>query len=146
MCYAAIIHGAQGIVWYTYAPGDHVKNHGAASFPENWKIMSSLSMELNQLIPVFCERKAAVQPAVTVLSGPAADSLKFPSVSGLLKIHEGKSYYFTVNSANAPVTASFTIPGVSKGQVLFENRQVTLQNGKLTDQFEPFAVHVYEMQ
>ncbi|MBO4631400.1 MAG: hypothetical protein J5858_05710, partial [Lentisphaeria bacterium] len=57
MSFAAIITGAQGIVWYTYAPGDHKKNFGAASTPENWKIMSEVAQEINSLSPVLCERR-----------------------------------------------------------------------------------------
>ena len=146
MSYAAIIYGAQGITWYTYSAGDHTRNFGASQFPESWKVITTLTKELNAMIPVFCERKAAQQPEITILSGPEKDALNNPSIAGLLKIHDGKSYYMTVNSADAAVKASFAIPGVKAGKVLFENRDVELQDGKLTDTFAPYDVHIYELQ
>ena len=146
MTYAAIIHGSQGIVYYTYAPGDHVNNHGAASFPENWQTISSVTRELQSLIPVLCERKPQSQPTTTVLSGPQQDALGAPSISVLLKKHDGKSYLLSVNSSVHNVTASFHLPSHQKGNVLFENRTVVVKEGILTDIFAPYDVHIYELQ
>ena len=146
MSFAAIITGAQGIVWYTYAPGNHLKNFGAASTPENWKVMSDVAQEINSLSPVLCERREPVQPVVKILSGPATDDKGQVSVHGLLKKHNGKTYWMTVNSARKAVKASFKITGVKGGRVLKENRAVSLSNGILTDDFAPYAVHIYELQ
>ena len=146
MSFAAIITGAQGIVWYTYAPGNHLKNFGAASTPENWKVMSEVAQEINSLSPVLCERREPVQPVVKILSGPATDDKGQVSVHGLLKKHNGKTYWMTVNSARKAVKASFKITGVKGGRVLKENRAVSLSNGILTDDFAPYAVHIYELQ
>ena len=147
MAYAAIIYGSQGLTWYTYSAGDHKQYFGASQIPEKWQIMSKLTKELNQMHDVLCERKAAIQPEITIISGPAADTRNNPSIAGLLKIHNGKYYYLTVNSSADTVKAAFAIPGVKSGRVLFENdRKVTLRDGKLTDTFAPYDVHIYELQ
>ncbi|MEN6403345.1 MAG: hypothetical protein ABFD94_15505, partial [Armatimonadia bacterium] len=42
-----------------------------------------------------------------------------------------------------------TIPGLkgkAQAEVLFENRAVSLTDGKLTDNFAPYAVHVYRVK
>ena len=61
-----------------------------------------------------------------------------------MKVHEGKTYLFTVNSSPEPVKASFPLPNVNgAAEVLFEDRSVPVENGTLTDDFAGFAVHIY---
>lgn len=146
MTFAAVVSGAQGLVWYTYAPGDHENNFGAAASPENWAIMTEIAQEINLLAPVLCERTPDKQPEIEILSGPQKDDLGHSSIHGLLKIHNGKYYYLVVNSARSTVKASFSIPGVSSGIEEKTQRKISMTKGKFSDDFAPYAVHVYELQ
>ncbi|MCR5164695.1 MAG: hypothetical protein K6C40_11815 [Thermoguttaceae bacterium] len=148
MSWASIIHGANGITWYTYGgtvePEKKKFNYGVTTSPERWANISRLATRIRDLSPVLLERTGAQPAPAKILSGPEKDPLENDSISLLLKVHEGKSYLFTVNSSPEPVKASFTLPNASgAAEVLFEDRSVQVENGTLTDDFAGFAVHIY---
>ena len=51
MSYLCIIHGGNGITWYTY--GGFRNNHGVTSTPERWKNICTVATELKDLQDVF---------------------------------------------------------------------------------------------
>lgn len=129
--WAAIVHGAHGMTWYTYGGFDQKKpgcnNQGITSTPERWKTISELATELKKFSPVLIERSPRAQPVVEILAGPAKDPLdRGPSVTCLLKKHVGKDWLFAVNAAPEPVTAKITLPDGSSR----------------TEKFAPFGVLV----
>ena len=148
MTYAAIIQGATGVTWYTYGGFYDEKkkrsNDGITSTPERWKAITTLTKQLNALTPVLTEVKAEKQPVVKVIAGPAVDHLGYPSISCMMKIHNGESYIFAVNSAPVEVKAEFQLDGAVSGEVIDENRSVTFKEGKMSDTFAPNTVHIYK--
>ena len=129
--WAAIVHGAHGITWYTYGGFTNEKkgmrNEGITSTPERWRDISELATQISRLAPVLLERTPREQPAVTILEGPAKDPCgELPPVTCLLKRHRGKDFLFAVNAAPVPVVARFTLPG----------------GGVRTERFAPFGVLV----
>ena len=141
--FAAVIHGAHGVTWYTY--GGFGKNEGVTSTPERWRNICDLATRLSELSPVLVERTPP-QPAVpTVLAGPKADPLGAPSVTCLLKRHADKGYLLAVNAAAEPVSAKLSVPGAATVEVLYENRSCNVEDGHITDDFAPFAVHIYRL-
>ena len=149
MSFASIIHGANGITWYTYGgtiiPEKKKFNYGITTSEEIWRGMTNLATRLNRLAPVFVERTPKRQPKVAVLEGPLQDDCLNPSVTCLMKHHGGKTYVFAVNSACTRVKASFGLDGASalSAAVAWEDRVVRIDDGKFTDVFRPFDVHVY---
>ena len=141
MTFAAVIHGAHGVTWYTYGGFD--KNEGVTSTPERWRNICDLATRLSELSSVLAERTPPQPAAPVALAGPKADPLGAPSVTCLLKRHEGKSYLLAVNAAAEPVSAKLTVPGAERVEVLYENRACDVEDGCITDDFAPFAVHVY---
>ena len=99
MTYAAIVHGARGVTWYSYAgsadcaprewrrrhPDKAFKGRGVRNVPERWKEFCALVPELAAMQDDLSSRDAGVQPKVEVLEGPRLDRLGFASVSCLLK-------------------------------------------------------------
>lgn len=152
MSFAAIIHGANGITWYTYGgtivPEKKKFNYGITTSEEIWRGMTNLATRLNRLAPVFVERTPKRQPKVAVLEGPSQDDCLNPSVSCLMKHHGGKMYVFAVNSTCTRVKASFGLDGASasSASVAWEDRVIRIDDGKFTDVFRPFAVHVYQLK
>ena len=65
-----------------------------------------------------------------------------------MKHHGGKTYVFAVNSACTRVKASFGLDGASalSAAVAWEDRVVRIDDGKFTDVFRPFDVHVYQLK
>ena len=145
MSYLAIIHGAHGITWYTYG-GDDNANLGVTSSPERWNEICTVSRELSFLSNAITSRSAKAQPKATVLEGPQNDALGYPSISCLLKDNDGNKVLMTANSATEAIKASIPLNGFKTAAVLFESRTVTIDaDGRLNDDFEPFAVHVYQL-
>ena len=149
MAFASVIHGAHGLVWYTYGGFYSSKrqdfDEGITSTPERWWNMSELAGWLKELSPALVARTGKQPPSAEILEGPQKDPLgEGPSVTGLLKRDGGKAYFLTVNASMKPVKARFALSGVaSAGKVMREGRDIRLVKDALTDEFAPFAVHVY---
>ena len=147
--FAALVHGAHGITWYTYfgGPSKHGSgfNYGAVSTPERKSIMFELSRRIAELAPVLLERTPVEQPVPEVLNGVARDVYNRPSVTCLLKRHAGNAYLLAVNAVRTPVRVRIPISGVAPaGEVLWEGgRRVSFADGALEEDFGPQAVHVY---
>ena len=140
--FAAIVHGANGVTWYTYGGFD--KNEGVTSTPERWRDICDLAGRLALLSPVLVERTPAQPPAPAVTSGPKTDFHGNPSVTSLFKRHGGRGWMFAVNAAAEPVSARIVWPDDAESvKVLFEDRSVECVGGAFIDRFEPFAVHIY---
>ena len=141
MTYAAVIHGAHGVTWYTY--GGFKQNEGVTSTPERWRNICDLAGQLAELAPVLEERTPPQPPVPAVTSGPKADPFGGPSVTCLLKRHDGWNYLFAVNASTETVSAELPADGATTAEVLYEKRACAAQNGRFADSFTPFAVHIY---
>ncbi len=142
MSYLAIIHGANGITWYTY--GGWGDNHGVTDTPETWAAICAVAGEIARLQEALVEPSPEQPPPPQVLTGPPLDALGQPSISVLLKEHAGRRWLLAANSAEAAVTCR--MGGVPSGpvEVLFEDRAALGAGADgLTDTFGPYAVHVY---
>ena len=144
MTWAAVVHGANGMTWYTYGGESKDGNEGVTSTPERWQAVCELAGRLKELSPTLVERTPLGQPTVSMVSGAAHDPFGQPSVSCLLKRQDGVATLIAVNAAPAPASARFGIAGSGTANVLWEKRTVPFGANGLEDAFEPFAVHVYQ--
>ena len=149
MSFAAIIHGAQGITWYTYGgfvrPEKKKFNYGVTSSEDVWRNTTNVTRRIASLLPVLVERNPVQPPIPSVRSGPVNDALGNPSVTVLLKVKDGVHYLFAVNAADAEVKASFALDVKSDVEVLWEKRKITVDKcGGFNDTFKPLGVHVYK--
>ncbi len=152
MSFAAIIHGANGITWYTYGgtvePEKKKFNYGVTTTPETWQNISTVATRIKELSPVLLER-AQKQPAPPViLSGPAKDPLENDSISCLMKFHDGYAWLLCVNSAPEPVKVRLPLPENLKdrAEVVFEDRTIKTEENAITEEFKGFAVHIYRIE
>ena len=144
MTWAAVVHGANGVTWYTYGGNAKDGNEGVTSTPERWRNICELAGRLKELSPVLLERTPPDQPHVEIVSGAVHDPFGQPAVSCLLKRQNGIATMIVVNAAPAPATARFGVAGGGAADVLWEKRTVPFGANGLEDSFEPFAVHVYQ--
>lgn len=148
MSFASIVHGAHGITWYTYGGLVNYEkkkfNYGVTSTPEHWKNISTVATQIKTISPALLERTPKEQPSVTILSGPKTDYYGKPSVTCLLKKHDGFFYVIAVNASHEPVEVAFAVGGNGTVEVLFENRNVPLKEGRIRDSFKGHDVHVYK--
>ena len=145
--FAAIIHGAKGITWYTYG-GYYNKrrdyyDEGITSRPERFRDMADLCTWLQELAPALVERDCP-QPTVTVVGGTKTDPVGNPAVSALLKRHGAVAYLITVNSAPSATRARFKLGKFTgSAEVMREGRRVELADGTFEDDYVPLGFHVY---
>ena len=130
MTYLAVTHGANGVLW---EPFFYAKEH-----PAVWQAVLDITEELRQLTP------ALVSPTVHVITATNKTTMH-----GAARQHQDQLYLILVNASHEPQPGTtFTLTGVPKSapvEVLFEDRTLTLEQGVLTDDFEPYQRHVYRL-
>jgi hypothetical protein len=142
MTYLAIIHGANGITYYTY--GGSGANHGVTHDPQVWSALKRISRQLADLHDVLVQRDPPQRQQVAILSGPTTDGLGYPAINTLLKEHQGRRYLLAANSSRGVVRAKINVQvGAEPVNVLFEDRRLKASSGAWEDDFAPYAVHVY---
>ena len=71
-----------------------------------------------------------------------------PAVCSILKRLNDETLIVAVNASQEPLKVSFSgeIPLVGRADVLWEGRSCNVANATFTDDFGPFAVHVYRIR
>ncbi|MDO5581549.1 MAG: hypothetical protein Q4G69_10460 [Planctomycetia bacterium] len=149
MSFAALVHGANGITWYTYGgtvePKRKKFNYGITTSPEQWNNISAVAKQIRDLSPVLLERTPKGQPRPIILDGPKKDPLENDSISCLLKYHDGAAYLICVNSSPKTVKAEFRLSKIKKVENFFEKHDFSFKNGSLIDTFSGHDVHVFKL-
>jgi hypothetical protein len=135
MAYNAIVHGADGINYW-----------GMSYTPQPSPFMNDLNkvtQELASMQPVLSTRDYLIKIEKTYHElGHSVDA----GVEIISKEVNGKLYLITINSDKNPVRVSLSgLDRFRTAAVLRENRSITLESGKLTDDYKPFDVHIYEL-
>jgi hypothetical protein len=139
--YLSIVHGATGLVWYAWYTTEtwsqNPKGRNQWFLPDSplWPYFTKLNAEINELAPVFLQGDTR---------GPAASDSE--AIHTQVWDLGGVKTLVAVNARAAQVTCRLSgLPGKT-ADVLFERRQLPLQDGALSDTFAPLAVHVYRLQ
>ncbi len=135
MAYDAIIHGANGIIYWGL--------HSTTQETAFWRDLTLVTKEIAALSPVLSARDADYVPVVRYHEmGHSVDA----GVETRVKEHDGVLYLLAANSDKSPARASVTVPrGVTRARVLGEERDLPVTGGVLTDDWRPFGVHVYRL-
>ena len=136
MAYNAIIHGANGILYwgtnYTPQPSPFMDD------------LSKVTRELDEMQDVLAA------PAIELNIKKEYHELMYSVDTGveiMVKKVEGKTYMLTINSDKNPVKVSFIgLSNYKNATVLKEKRSLILNNGKLTDSYKPFDTHIYFLE
>jgi len=128
--YLAVIGGAKGIEWWIWPP----------RYKGNWQAIQRLGRELSALAPVLVQ--AIPQQEILYADRAMEDTVKL-----LVKAHEDKTYLIACNASPAPVQASLQLPKGYGGEarVWFEERELPVTDGALSDRFDGYGRHVYEL-
>ena len=145
----ALVHGADGYGFFCHS---WAKEWLKANFnitggfsisavtPAMRAALKEINGEVKQLAPVLksktVEKGATVKPT---LGG---------RVDVMVKKHDGATYVMAVNMKKQAEKPEITVAGVRNAQaeVLFENRTVEVRNGRIVDDFAPYAVHRYRIR
>ena len=140
LSYLAVVHGAQGLFYYTFEGGSYrIKDH-----PRHWAEVQQVVSELRSIYPLLlapfdstCKLKTD-HPQIHW----AVKRVGKEETNGLI---EAGYYLIAVNTAKRPLKVTFTIPLSVQEEIraLFEKKTIAVKRGRLIDTFEPYAVHIY---
>ena len=135
MAYNAIIHGATGIIYW-----------GTAYTPQPspfWSDLKKVTRELGNMQEVLAA------PKINLNLEKEYHELRYSVDTGveiLAKEFNGKTYLITANADKNPVKISLLgLNKFKKANVLKEDRTIGIEDGELIDYYEPFGVHIYEL-
>jgi hypothetical protein len=128
--YMGIAHGSNGLMywWWSWQPEEmscSAKREGIAR----------LIKEIRFLEPVLTAEGKVTHPAVR----PAG------IIHTWAKEVKGRRTIIAVNPAGSPVEAKISVGISGQVKVLFENREIMVKNGMVTDRFNADSAHVYEV-
>lgn len=129
MTWQSIINGATGIQYFV--------RRGPNYFPKSpatWAECGKIAMEVAELTPWLLSDEETI---------PVESSNK--NIAYTARMHEGKLVIMAVNKINEPISATFRIHGIgdTKAKSLFENRNVKVTEGILSDFIPPFGSEFY---
>lgn len=136
MAYQSIIHGANGIVYWgtAYTPATapflHDLNRVTQELGGLQAVLASRARKVKIELK-YHEMGFSVDRGIEILAKEGADAI----------------FLITANADKNP--AKVTLAGLADYQraiVLFENRQLRIEKGAMTDQYAPFDVHVYKLE
>ncbi|MEN8191411.1 MAG: hypothetical protein ABFS12_01260 [Bacteroidota bacterium] len=136
MAYNAIVHGANGILYwgtnYTPQPSQFIDdlNKVTKELAEMQDVLASKTAEL-KIKKEYHELMYSVDTGVEIM----------------VKKVNGKTYMLTINSDKNPVKVTFSgLSGLNEASVLSEKRKLEITDGKFIDSYKPFDVHIYEIK
>ncbi len=146
-----VVHEAKGIMWFHYFP---------TTPPANYAEMTRFTRQITALTPVVLGPR--VSRTVSIDYG-----IQTGRIDTMLREYNGKLYLIAVRVSELayqaravgtppPPAQNYSLTNVTfnlgtgianqAAAVYEETRNVTVTNGQFTDSFEPYAVHVYEIQ
>ncbi len=139
----SIIHGSRGLVYFVHQfqeAGGFIEAALLAD-KEMSEAVGNINKQITELAPVL--NTPNIGDGATI-----ASSNKDVPVDVMVKKHGGNTYLFAVAMRNGETTAEFVVKGLKgkmSADVVGENRQVAVTNGKFTDDFKDFGVHIYKV-
>jgi hypothetical protein len=133
MTYLALAHGAKGLIYWCY-----YNMRVLPQYEEMWGWMKRIGEEVKTLSPVLLSPEDL---------GPVASDPSPITIHTKLKRCTGRLYLIAVNAASEPCEVTFELARKLPREVgvMFEGRAVSAQGRRLTDQFKPLEVHVYDL-
>jgi hypothetical protein len=149
MTYCALAERANGLLYYAYQAGQW----SMAEHPDTWTALYAVVREVNQRLPLF-RAEHVWWPKEHGYADPATRynaALESSVASVLLRVRHGSSrlpaghYILGVNTTGQRQVYSFTLPWpTAQPPAVFEEaRSLNLQDNWATDEYLPYAVHVY---
>jgi hypothetical protein len=129
MTWQAIINGGKGIQYFV--------RQGLNSFPKSaatWGECGRMAIEIAEITPWLLSDEKTL---------PVQSGSKNILVNS--ELHNGQLLVMAVNTKNIPQIASLELAGLKAGTaiVLFENREVEIKEGIITDYLSPLGSQVY---
>lgn len=148
----SLVHGSRGLIYFAHEFKPKFIEAGLLADAEMAQAVGAVNRQIMELAPVLNSptiddgvRTTCDPPAVSAELGKALSS---GPVATMVKKHRGATYLFTVRMEDKPAKATFQLTGLSgksKIEVLGEQRTLSADKGRFSDDFGPHAVHLYRI-
>jgi hypothetical protein len=135
----SLVRGSRGIIYFVHQFEPQFKEASLLDDLELLPAVTQINQQIRELAPVL--NSPTVEGEVKVTSSDQS-----VPVAAMCKQHAGKTYLFAVSMRNQSTTATFEMLGSRAkldAHVLGENRSLPLQDGRFSDSFAPYSVHLY---
>ena len=137
----SLIHGSKGLIYFVHQFKPTFDEHALLDDPAMLAEVTALNLQIQTLAPTL--NSPTVEKAVTVQS-----STPDVPIDLMVKRHEKALYVYAVGMRNVATTGTFMARGLPPKSVvegLGESRILSVKNGQFTDDFRPYAVHLYRI-
>ena len=138
----SLIHGSRGLVYFVHEFSPKFNEHALLDDPPMLAAVTGINQQIQTLAPVL--NSPTDVGAAAVVSSAAQVPID------LMVKRQGKTtYVFAGGMRNGATSGAFTVhglPNTAHAEVMGEARTVTVQGGRFTDAFAPYAVHLYRIQ
>jgi hypothetical protein len=134
----ALIHGSQGLIYFVHQFKPRFQEAALLDDPEMLAAVTALNRQITRLAPVL--NSPTLQDVATVR--PANPDIP---VAVMAKRDARHGYLFAVAMREGRSEATFDVKDMAGNsvEVLDENRTLTATDGRFTDTFGPWDVHLY---
>jgi len=135
----SIIHGSMGIVYFVHEWKPEVDTRRLLHDPEMLAAVTALNGQIRELAPVINSPTLRYGAEVKT-SNPAVP------VALMAKRYGGGMYVFSCAMRGDSTDAEFLVSNVGEravAEVVGENRSIEVENGRFTDHFRAYDVHIY---
>jgi len=136
----ALVHGAVGILYFVHEWEPAFNASALLDDEETLEGVTALNHQLAGLAPVL--NSPTVEGRLTVTAEPEDTPL-----TAMLKEYDGDAYIFAVVMRDAPVTAAFTLDGVSSGEVHVEEtgESLSIEGGRFEEPLDGYETRLYRI-
>ena len=138
----ALVHGSRGLIYFVHQFKPESREAALLDDPETLAAVTAINREVRELAPAL--------NSPNVVDGVAVSSAKADvPVAAMMKRAGGSAYLFAVNLRNESTRATFSLrekDPARRADVLDESRSLAIQAGRFSDDFTPYAVHLYQLR
>ena len=135
----ALIHGAKGISYFCHSFLPPADEAALLHDPIMLEAVTKVNKQITALAPIL--NSDNTQGYATVSS-----SNKDVPVDIMTKADGKINYLFAVGMRAGFTTATFNVTSGSNVEVIGEGRSIQVADGKFSDEFAPYAVHLYKIK
>ena len=149
----SIVHGSRGIIYFCHQFEPRVSEAALLEDEGMREAVTMINREIRELAPII--NGPPVETALRVEVDPPGVSEELSRALGprpiatLVKKRAGATYVFAVRMEASPARASFGLEGLrgkARVEALGENRVLDAEDGRFSDAFEGYAVHLYRIE
>jgi hypothetical protein len=138
----SLIHGSRGIIYFSHQFKPTFIEAGLLADKEMCAAVSRLNKQIMELAPVLNS------PTVDNGAAIVSDNKRVP-VDCMIKQYGGATYVFAVAMRDGAARATMTLKGLSgkaSAEVIGEDRNVDVIDGKFSDDLKGYDVHLYRIK